>query len=514
MAYVFGGGPSDWAARLPSVVAGVAGALALVRLLRGILGLEAAFFGGAVLALIPVYLWMAQSAEPEMLFVATGVLAMMCFGEAAFRGGRAAGWRWGLWLLAGLSFLTKGPVMPGIVLLTVALWALLTWVAGRRAPLRLWLPASLAIVLAPTLLWGLMLWLHRVGIGATIHEALSHVDEDAPHKKGFFYYFDELKVSVFPWALWLLAGLLAGLAAAWRAGGRRWSGAWRAAWRYLVEAGEGRPGGSRLFLVLWFAVSILVLSAIPSKRYYYALILTPPAAALCALIYCDWAASARPALAAWLDSHRAFGWAMAAVGIILVGVGLALKAPEEWNAYSGEASLNDNLFAIWVGLWLAGAGVLASARALAARRAFILRHLMRWTLALTIVTAGFYQIVLHPRMNGRYSLKTAAAAIAARVPPGAPLFAVGASHTIWFYLGRPDVPVMDSAAQLHDYLAAHPGAWGVVYEKYKTQVDRVGRARVLYRTDYIPVERCRVYLFTMPRLYPSPLPPVKEDDGD
>lgn len=76
-------GPRDWAARIPSLVAGVCGVLLLTRLLESLLphwyGRQAAFFGGLCLAIFPVYLWMAQSAEPEMTFVVAGIGAMLCF---------------------------------------------------------------------------------------------------------------------------------------------------------------------------------------------------------------------------------------------------------------------------------------------------------------------------------------------------------------------------------------------------------------------------------------------------
>src|SRR6185295_8177896 len=98
------------------------------------------------------------------------------------------------------------------------------------------------------------------------------------------------------WAFIVFLFAVDSLVAAWRRGGGDFPGMIREAWTSLCA---GR--GERLLLAAWLAMSLLVYSLIPSKRYYYGLALAPPVAALAALAMRDWrpaiAAAARAALA-------------------------------------------------------------------------------------------------------------------------------------------------------------------------------------------------------------------------
>ncbi|MBI3735018.1 glycosyltransferase family 39 protein, partial [Candidatus Sumerlaeota bacterium] len=128
-------GSSDWAARIPSVIAAVAGLLAFLRLTAVLLGVEAALFGTAVLATSPIYFAMAQSAEPEMVFVALGTLGLASAIPPLLTNRPSSGAIIIALFFVGLSFFTKGPFVPVSVVLALLGWMILAGKIRAVSPL-------------------------------------------------------------------------------------------------------------------------------------------------------------------------------------------------------------------------------------------------------------------------------------------------------------------------------------------------------------------------------------------
>ncbi len=498
--------PTDWAARIPSLLAGIAGAVALTRLLEIIFpgpgGRQSAFFGGLCLVIFPLYAWMAQSAEPEMLFVATGLAAFWCFAEIAFNGHTSWRWRLGLYLFASLSFMAKGPGMPVTLLLTSVLWLPLVKqgeIRRRFSPL-----VGLLILLAPALVWGLLLLRSGIHVQAFFGEVSSHFEGDAPHAKPFTYYLDDLRYFVFPWVYILLPALLLALAGAWRGGGRTLGGMAQRMGTYLRQ---GR--GERLFLILWFVSAVLVLSVVSSKRYYYALSIVPPVAGFCAMAHHDLLSFRLDC--SWLERRKKLimtGLLLAAMMFLLGAI--IVKDKDGWQPWSGEGSLNKNITLLFMAMLFAGFAFLLSR--FEKYGSLLPVRLVHWTLLLSAMTAGYHQLIIHPRLNQHLSLKIAANAIKGIQPDTHRLFSIAGNHTIWFYLQRPDIPDFGEPEKIIAAVRRDPGLDGVVYDKNLDKADRCGQYSILYESKHIPndLKRSRVYLIHFDRILDTPLPSAED----
>lgn len=490
-------GVSDHAARLPSVLAGVLGVVALVRLLRRLLDAESALVAGAILTVSPLYFWMAQTAESEILFVVLGVCAMACFGELLARGRPSWGWELGFYLAAGFSFLAKGPLVPLTVLLSVGLW--LRFNQKGRPLFRLPLPVGLVLVLLPYLAWFGLLAASGFPVSTIFTELSRHVGEGAKFSESPIFYLRGLGATFFPWSFLLLGGACYGLASGWVRGGKNVDGALAAARGYLA-----RDGGGRRLLLLWFAVTLVVYSVVSSKKFYYALSLLPPGAALCGLLYHDWHDWFRRAGG---DGERRRTPLL--VALLLVGAGLltaaALRAPAArglGQPYSGEQWPGGMILLVWGGAWFLG---LAAGQALTRRRLAASlaprRAAFGWTLASLFVLAASYGLIIHPRLNERQSMKKTTLELKSHLPAGAPLFSLKDNFAVMFYLQRPDAPVLAKPAELRAYAAAHPGAVGVVSGEMENKVAATGAYHVLYCPDARRDKTTPALLFKMDSLF-------------
>jgi 4-amino-4-deoxy-L-arabinose transferase-like glycosyltransferase len=114
-------GPSEWALRLLSAVAGSLTVPVVWLLLREVTQrAPIAHTGALLLATNPLHLWYSQEARPYALLVLFGSGALLCLSRALRRGG--AGWWIGFSVLSAAAILTHvtGVVYPGIG----GLWAL------------------------------------------------------------------------------------------------------------------------------------------------------------------------------------------------------------------------------------------------------------------------------------------------------------------------------------------------------------------------------------------------------
>jgi len=168
------GEPSVWIARLPSAVAGLAGALATFALGLVLLGRRSAWIGAIGLLGIPGYAVLAREVLPDMALCASIVLS--CFGLAV--GMRSGGLRRGLLLAfagawSGLGVLAKGPYG----LLFPVFFAILAPI-GRddmERPRLGWLAFACAL-LAVTAVWVVPVYLRDQGV--YLHNAIFQPDLD------------------------------------------------------------------------------------------------------------------------------------------------------------------------------------------------------------------------------------------------------------------------------------------------------------------------------------------------
>ncbi len=480
------GGPSDWAARLPSLLAAIACALSLAVMIDRLLGRRAAVLAGLMLAVALVFHGIAQSCEPEIVLVASGTLALMCFVKGLVGDGPVRRWVLPFYLFILLSFMSKGPVMPLIIILTVVLFCLLTKNTPLLKPMGSWL--GLTVLFVPLIIWLLCLEVRMNAISKITQELGVHLEGDAPHSKEFTYYFDTLNKLTFPWAFWLYFAPFFSLCSEWKGGEGVFTQLFRRLRQYCLQ---GR--GERLLLVLWFLVSILTLSVIPSKRYYYGLILAPPVIALAAMLFNDWLASGLPRLWAFLSRYRrVLMGALALVSLILLLIGFLTTIPPEIEEYDGRSTLDDKTLFLFGGVWTLGIIGILWLKSDDQHGEKVFRNSMWWLLTCMMGLVTIYNVLLSPRMNESYSLKKAANELMESLPAeGAELFTFRATHALCFYLGRPDLPYISDSEELKEYLENHPNALGIVYRKIGKRL-KINRDSISYMSHELSPRRERI----------------------
>ncbi|GAB4316242.1 MAG: hypothetical protein Kow0059_08700 [Candidatus Sumerlaeia bacterium] len=513
-AFALTGGPSDWGARLPSLL-GALIALAAVWAMAGRLwGRAAALLAGLALIGMPIFYWMGQHAEPDTLFAGFGAAAMAGFALLNFPAPvERGGWplRVVLWTGLGAAAMTKGPLVPVIVLVTLAIFGLL-----RRERPRLWaahLAGGAAALAGAPALW--LAFVRRAGYSprALWSEVQMRLEGGAPHQEHALYYWEKLDAFLFPWNFVLLAALAAGGAALVIRVRGDWRRAAREARSWLMA---GR--GERLFSVLWFTVSFVVLSAISSKRYYYAVVLAPPAALLVGLMYHEWMGAVWPRLSAFVQAKRTALVGVLAVGAVISAVAAKLvNWPDMPDALSGASSPETRLLLCYLAGLLAGFSLILFRRGRSvadppAQRP-VVAALLFWTAAMGIALTLAATFWLHPLINRRHSLRLAADEIQRRLPAGAPLVAIEDNYTVLFYLNRWDVPVIE-VGQWPAWAQKHPDSVGLAFWKNYDDLPEAERWRwpVLYVSDFIEEEKARVVLLAAAPSVP-PAPPSPSSDA-
>lgn len=135
------------------------------------------------------------------LSVASALWAMRPFGETPTIGRQVFGWGFAAMALA-LAWLSKGPLALAIVGLPVV--AAIAIVPGRRVASAIGLSASVLLSAALALPWYVYIWNGVADIGGILQSDYVHAFTQKPQP---FYYYLSLFALVFPWTLWLAAGL-------------------------------------------------------------------------------------------------------------------------------------------------------------------------------------------------------------------------------------------------------------------------------------------------------------------
>ncbi|HET7687674.1 MAG TPA: glycosyltransferase family 39 protein [Candidatus Macondimonas sp.] len=247
---------APWEGRLVSVLAG-AGLVAITGLLGvALAGHAVGLMATAIAASSQGFFYYSHSARPEMLYAFWCALGLLAF-VRAWQAGRAdvrLRWVLGMWVAFALACLTKGPQLPLMLVLALALFTRL------HAPLR----SSTLDLIRP--MWGLLIlaavnlpWWYamRQGVGAEVlqQSQLGGALLRPRLPDGDPYYFYRTWQLVLPWV-----GLLPAL--------------------MMLRRAEGqRP--MLLWLGLVIAVPAALLSFGPQERWYYMLPVLP---ALCLLL--------------------------------------------------------------------------------------------------------------------------------------------------------------------------------------------------------------------------------------
>jgi 4-amino-4-deoxy-L-arabinose transferase-like glycosyltransferase len=415
-------GDNEFAARLPSAVAGVGIVLVLYLIGIEVASRRAALVAALVMATTFRFVTFARiglTDVPVMFFI---VSALYGFVRAVDR--KSTPWAMFAWGCVGLGVLTKGPVG----LLPVAIWGAyaavnLDWsLVARTLPF-----PGLLLTLAIALPWYLVMVLEHgraftaFALGHEVVQRLLSEESFAP-SRGFLYYFKVWPGDAAPWSVLCVA------AAAWTV------------WRW--PAFDSRTRQAVVFAAAWFMSVFLLFSLSRSKVPHYVLP-AYPAAALLFGIFVDRVAGIRDD-ALWWRAPMTVVAVASLVAAGATGLFLHVLAP-------GSTVLN----------WLVPGffGIGAAAVGIATWR----RALVRAVYALTVMLAAVFSLIgtyVVPRVVEPFKpmplLAREAASLSQADAPIGLLGRYGLSSLI-YYSGR-HVEALDGDAATVAFLSSHPGA--------------------------------------------------------
>jgi 4-amino-4-deoxy-L-arabinose transferase-like glycosyltransferase len=250
-------GINEWAARLPSALAALGTVLLVRDIGRRVFDGRTGLLAALVLAGGLEFFGMARMLTPDMTMTFWITASVACLVRRVWGGGGAA-WGWLFFVMAGLGFLTKGPV-AFVVPCSAAFGA---WWAGRRdskLPRLPWIP-GLMVGLLIGLSWHLGSALQDPALANYFvgDELVKRVTSGAHGRsKPVWFFVPVLLAGWWPWS-----GFVVPLA------GQAWA----------RVRGRVRCTSSAGLLMGWIAIPFVVLSLSGSKLLTYVLPLFPPMA--------------------------------------------------------------------------------------------------------------------------------------------------------------------------------------------------------------------------------------------
>ncbi len=304
---------TEFAARLPSALAGIATVAAIFALGTLLLGRGAGTLAGLLLATTFDWSYRARTVQLDTLLAFFETTAMLAFWRwSAGAGERRRNLVW-LHVSLGLAVLTKGPVGWLVPLLAIA--AYLAW-ERRLRELRSLLPVwGLALSLGPTLLWfAAAVALAPGGFfqDAFVDNLFGRAVQGIAHAQPFYYYLEKFPPDLLPWLLLLPVTI------------------W-AARRALAATAEPAERNAWRFLLAWIATTVLFFSLASGKRLRYLLPMEPACALLFAATLRTWLANASRAPRQLAIAAGLVAVAAVAAALVVLGRADAIGAALEFE---------------------------------------------------------------------------------------------------------------------------------------------------------------------------------------
>src|SRR5262245_12505229 len=269
-------GVNEFAARLPSVLAGFLTVLLTYELGRRMFGSIAGLLSGLVLASAIEFCMLAHAATPDATLLLFTV-ATFYFGWLGLENGQLW-WFVPAGVAAGLAVLTKGPIgvgLPGLVLLTYLAWNRQLSIIWDRRVL-----AAIGVFLLVALPWYILVALETRGVWAAhflgrhnVHRFFNPMEN---HRGPLLYHALGLIVLFAPWSVLLGVALWYGV-----------RGARRRSTDVQVESTRRETRIHRL-LICWFGCYLIFFSVAATKLPNYVLPLYPALALLTAHFLDSW----------------------------------------------------------------------------------------------------------------------------------------------------------------------------------------------------------------------------------
>lgn len=319
-------GPTEYAVRLPSAVAGTLLCVAAFALARRIAGPRHAITVAALLAVTPLNVIVSRATATDSVLALTwfGTLAAGLLSTLEPQRRR---WTRLLWFCVGVGLFTKGP----LALVPVGLVALWLGLAGRWADIGRLRPiiGTLAAVL-PLIVWGLLIWRREPdAIAIWKHETFDRVVGSGDHVKPWWFYFPVLLVGLFPLSIMVS---LPGVNFAWS-----------------EVRGRLRNASASTLWALSVIVPFVGFTIMKGKLFSYLLPLAAPMAMLAATTVCAWldntpGARGRAERRPWI----AVGLAIALGGMFIAALVSAIVLLGSQHAWVAAPMLPAALVSVWM----------------------------------------------------------------------------------------------------------------------------------------------------------------------
>jgi 4-amino-4-deoxy-L-arabinose transferase-like glycosyltransferase len=474
-----------WAYRMPSLLGALIAALATWRLGSRMFNRPTGWLAGLLLGTCVVVMVDARQARADQVLLLLTTLAQWALWEV-YRARRPNSpsrrpWLLQFWIATGFAILVKGPVTPGVAVLTlIGIWLL----TGQwRWCLRLRPVVGLAVVSAMVAPWVLLV-IRDVGwstvIRTTVDEVLGRATSaQEGHWGPPGYYLVLLPLLLWPGSLALVPGLLRAV---------RWatppaqSSSNAPGWMRRLKRRPGRP--AELFCIAWIVPAWIVFELTATKLPHYTLPTYPALALLCA----------RGLLSARTDMLRV--WRQRSVrialwGWIVLGQAVAVVGPA--------------LLLWWARHWLSPAIIIAAIAAIAVAQALIIaiawqnscNRVGRVQILAVICAAAAYLTALElllPRGRALW-LSPRMVTETLRVDPtlSRPLAAVGYDEISFIFLTR------NHARFLHwreaqEWLTDHPDGLLWMADRPDIILDRVVVVALVEGFNYSTGDRVRLQL--------------------
>lgn len=422
----------DARARVPAMAVLATGFLFQILMRKGVLDVPLAFW-----TTLAVWAW------------TRGLDAVTDARGGAAPGG-AARWNAILWVAAGLSVLTKGPVG----LLHVALGVLGGALFLGRPAARRWGHAAWGV---PLLLATVAAWVVPAAIAGgpeyrdtiLLKQNVGRMADSWSHAQPWFYYLPRLFVNLFPWIFLALPAAVA----------------------------ARRPGARAA--TFWFVAGVAVFSLISGKREVYLLPLYPALAAVVGAWLAGLAErGATPrALTAAFRAAQLF-WILVGTLPALVAVfgpryAAGIDDPQDARIARGLLAAPELPLLVGFGALLAAAGLAAAwgAARLGPRAAGAL-------LVVQMLGAGLvFDVVLTPAIDRSKSPRAPAEralALASAEPDSIATFPGNFSGAYNLYARRERLPLLETPAEVEAFLAGAPGRVVIASAAGLREIERAG----------------------------------------
>ena len=203
------GDVTEFTARVPLAVLGLAGVFAVFCLGNRMFGCRVGLFSALILATSFKYLWQTRWLQADMVLATFDLLALLFF-YWAFTAERRKWIGYHLFCICiGLAVLAKGPV--GVVLPGLVILPLLTWTRSWPRIREMWVPTGIVAFLVIVLPWYVAVGLR--GGGDFLHEVVIKHNfgmffETWSHKQPIWYYVPHVFWLMMPWSLFIFPALL------------------------------------------------------------------------------------------------------------------------------------------------------------------------------------------------------------------------------------------------------------------------------------------------------------------